>query len=60
MNGVVFLSYSAPERGERWGPEATGWVVSVIGELRVLMAESQKEKGVPYAKCPTVGIIKSI
>lgn len=33
VNGVVFLSYSAPERGERWGPRGTGWVVSMISEL---------------------------
>lgn len=37
VNGVVFLGYSAPERGERWGPGATGWVVSMIGELCVFM-----------------------
>lgn len=32
VNGVVFLSYSAPERGERWGPGGRGWVVSVIAD----------------------------
>ena len=37
VNGVVFLSYSAPERGERWGPGGTGWVVSVIGDLCVCL-----------------------
>ncbi len=35
VNGVVFLGYSAPERGERWGPWGTGWVVSMIGDLCV-------------------------
>lgn len=35
VNGVVFLSYSTPERGERWGPGGTGWVVSMIGNLSV-------------------------
>lgn len=38
VNGVVFLSYSVPERGERWGPGGTSWVVSMIGELCVLIA----------------------
>lgn len=28
VNGVVFLSSSAPERGERWEAGARGWVVS--------------------------------
>lgn len=37
VNGVVFLSFSAPEQGERWGPGATGWVVSMIGDLRVCL-----------------------
>lgn len=37
VNGVVFLSYSAPERGERWGPGGTGWVVSMIGKLCVCL-----------------------
>lgn len=37
MNGVVFLSYSASERGERWGPEGTGWVVSAIAALCVFI-----------------------
>lgn len=37
VNGVVFLSYSALERGERWGPGGTGWVVSMIGNLCVFM-----------------------
>lgn len=37
MNGVVFLSYSAPERGESWGPGGTGWVVTVISDLCVFM-----------------------
>lgn len=37
MNGVVFLSSSAPERGERWGPGGTEWVVSMIGNLCVFM-----------------------
>lgn len=65
VNGVVFLGYSAPERGERWGPGGTGWVVSVIGDLCVFMCvlmavcACKKEKGVPYAKHPAVGIIKS-
>lgn len=33
VNGVVFLSSSAPERGERWGAGARGWVVSAIRDL---------------------------
>ena len=37
VNGVDFLSYSAPERGERWGPRGTGWVVSMICNLCVFM-----------------------
>lgn len=37
VNGVVFLSYSAPERGESWGPGGTGWVVNVITDLCVFM-----------------------
>lgn len=37
MNGVVFLSYSASERGERWGPGGTDWVVSVIAALCVFI-----------------------
>lgn len=45
VNGVVFLSYSAPERGESWGPGGTGWVVSVISNLCVFMC-------VLMAACP--------
>lgn len=60
MNGVVFLSYGSSERGERWGPGGTGWVVSMITDLRMcvyvcvngcaFVEESQKEKGVPCAE----------
>ena len=54
MKGVVFLSYSASERGERWSPRGTGWVVSMFPDLCVCvyvcvndcgyMQESPKEK----------------
>lgn len=37
VNGVVFLSFSAPEQGERWGPGGTGWVVSMISDLWVCL-----------------------
>lgn len=33
VNGVAFLSSSAPERGERWGAGARGWVASAVGDL---------------------------
>lgn len=59
VNGVVFLGSSAPERGERWGPGARGWVVSAIRDLcarvyarvngSALAGESRKEKGAPRA-----------
>lgn len=54
VNGVVFLSSSAPERGERWGAGARGWVVSAVRDLcarvyarvngSALAGESEKRK----------------
>lgn len=34
VNGVDFLSSSAPERGEGWGAGARGWVVSAVRDPR--------------------------